>query len=702
MLMFTMVSVLSGVLVAGLFIPVAALAGVGSRTAATELNNLPSELAVGTPPTRSQVLMANGETLAYFFDENRTPVPLDRIAPVMRQAQLAIEDHRFYEHGAMDPKGTLRALAYNTASDSGTQGGSSITQQYVKMVLVERCVGDVACIKEAKAETVARKVRELRYAIAVEKKLSKDQIFENYLNIAYYGGGAYGVEQASRHYFGTTAAKLTLAQAALLAGLVRNPDTNNPEKNPSAALDRRDVVLNRMAELGMVTPAQVTAAKKVKFDEDEVTTTRNGCVGTQYPFLCDYVRRTLLKTESLGKTVEERTNMVNRGGLTIQTAIDPKTQDLAEEKVADVVGPTDPVISTLNMIQPGTGLIVAMAQSRPVMGNDAKKGETYWNLAVDPDMGGLQGYQAGSTFKTYTAAAALEQGIPLSKVYNAQKTMSYTDRGFDTCDGRSRVVGRWNVSNSTSANGVMNMYRAAAFSVNNYFVQLALDIGMCDVTKMAEKTGIKIGTKDRDLVDYYQRIPAFTLGSVEVSPLSVAESYATFAARGIHCSPIIVDKITSYGGQDLPAPSANCERVMPEEVADGVNKMLAGVMTDGTGEKAATADRRPQAGKTGTISSNEAVWFAGYTPDIAAVSMISIDNQKAPFIKSKEARGSSFFRSTGVKNYTVPSTGVRLNGSGSSDAGRKIWQPTMDGYLEDIAPTPFVEPPFTITGGAQR
>ncbi len=701
-IMFGIVSVLSGVLIAGLFIPVAGLLGLSTKAAADGLTNLPAEMATATPPTRSEVLMANGKTLAYFFDENRIPVTLDQIAPVMRQAQLAIEDHRFYEHGALDLKGTLRALVHNTTSDSGTQGGSSITQQYVKMELVTQCGKDANCVKDAKAPTIDRKIRELRYAIALEQTLTKDQILERYLNIAYYGDGAYGVEEAAQHYYGTTAAELTLPQAAMLAGLVQNPDANNPVKNKGVALNRRDVVINRMTELNLITATQAAAAKKVKFNQDDVTSTRNGCVGTEYPFLCDYVRRTLLKTESLGATVEDRANMINRGGLTIQTAIDPKTQDIAQQKVSDVVGPTDPLISTMNMIQPGTGLIVAMAQSRPVMGSNTKKGETYWNLAADPSMGGIQGYQAGSTFKAFTAAAALEQGTTLSQRYNARASMNYKDRGYDTCDGRSRVLGNWRVGNSTGKNGVMDMYRAAAYSVNNYFVQLELDTGMCPVVQMAQKLGVKLGSTDRDIVDYYQRIPSFTLGSVEVSPLSMAEAYATFAAGGVHCSPIIIDTITTPDDNNLAAPSANCERVMSKDVADGVTDMLAYVMTDGTGKRAATSDGRPQAGKTGTISGNEAVWFAGFTPEIAGVSMISIDNRKKPFIKSSAARRNGDFRSNGVKHYTVPSTGVYLNGSGSADAGEKIWKPTMDAYLQDLPKTEFEQPPASITGGVNK
>jgi membrane peptidoglycan carboxypeptidase len=696
LVMFAIVSVLAGVLIAGLFVPVAGLMGVGSKAAADELNNLPAELATPIPATRSKVLMANGKTLAYFYDENRIYVPLNKIAPVMRQAQLAIEDHRFYEHGALDVKGTFRALVRNTANDGVTQGGSSITQQYVKMVQIEACQakGDADCTKEVQAPTMERKVRELRYAIALEKRLTKDQILERYLNIAYYGEGAYGVEAAARHYFSTTAAKLTLAQAALLAGLVQNPDANNPVRNPGAALDRRDVVLNRMAELTMITSDQVARAKKVSFDKKLVKPTRPGCVGTRYPFLCDYVYRTLLNTPSLGKTVEDRENMVKRGGLTIQTAIDPKTQDLAQKRVSSVVGAKDPLISTMNMIQPGTGLIVAMAQSRPVMGANTKKGQTYWNLAVDPAMGGIQGYQAGSTFKAFTAAAALEKGIPLSKKYNARATMNFSGRSFDSCKGKTHVYGSWKVSNSTGHNGNMDMYSGAAWSVNTYFVQLALDTGMCSVTKMAQQLGVKSGSRDRDIVDFYNDKPSFTLGSVEVSPLSMAEAYATFAARGIHCNPVIVSKITNRNGKSLAPLDADCKRVIDKDVADGVNRLLSRVMSHGTGTRARITDGRQQAGKTGTIDSNEAVWFAGYTPEVAGVAMISIDNRKKPFI-----RGKAGFRSRGVKGYRVPSSGTYLEGSGSGDAGMKIWKPVMTSYLKNKPKTSFKTPPSKILHG---
>jgi len=694
--MFMIVSVLAGVLVAGLFVPVAGMAGVGGKAAASELESLPADLNTPAPPTRSRVLMANGKTLAYFYAENRLPVKLDQIAPVMRQAQLAIEDHRYYQHGALDPKGTLRAFIRNSTSDAGTQGGSSITQQYVKMVQVERCRGKASCVADAQAPTVQRKIRELRYAIALEKKFSKDEIFERYLNIAYYGDGAYGVEAAAKHYFNEHAADLTLPQAALMAGLVQNPDANNPVANRSAALDRRDVVLNRMVELQLITADQAKKAKKAKFDRKKVQRIEAGCVDTRYPFLCDYVRLSVLKMPSLGKTKDEREDALNRGGLTIQTAIDPETQDLAEKKVATVVGPTDPVISTMNMIQPGTGLIVAMAQSRPVMGTDTKKGQTYWNLAVDPDMGGIQGYQAGSTFKAFTIAAALEKGIPISKKFNARSPFNFTGRPYESCTGTEHV-GKYSVTNSVHGHDrTIDMTEAAEYSVNTYFIQLELATGLCNVTKMAEKLGVKLGTRDRDLVDYYQHIPSFTLGSVEVSPLSMAEAYATFAARGVHCDPIIVSKITNRAGKSLEVPDANCHQVMEPEVADGVNKILKSVMDHGTGARAKVPNGYDMAGKTGTINSNEAVWFAGYTPEIAGVAMISIDNTLRPFDKDEPG-----FRRSGVKYYTVPSTGVQLEGSGSGDSGLKIWKPVMADYLKKVPNTSFTAPSRSIQMGKQ-
>jgi membrane peptidoglycan carboxypeptidase len=692
---FVLVSVLCGVLIAGVALPAVAAAVFTARSTESSLNDLPVAFDTPAQSQRTRVLDANGDVLTYFYEENRVYVELDRIAPIMRQAMIAIEDHRFYEHGPLDLTGTLRALINNLASGSETQGGSTITQQYVKMVQIEEAKkrGDEAGIQAAQDRSYGRKIRELRYAISVEKNLTKDEILERYLNIAYFGDGAYGVEVAAEHYFGTTAAKLTLPQAALLAGLVQNPTALSPTTNESAALERRDVVLNRMIELSVISAADAAKAKRVEFDRDEVATTTNGCQRSDYPFLCDYVYRSLAQTPSLGSTPEERVNTIKRGGLTVTTAIDPKTQDTIQKAVSNVVGPTDPVIATMNMIQPGTGLIVASAQSRPVMGSNAKKGETYWNYSASPAMGGAQGFQAGSTFKAFTAAAALAEGIPIAKRYNARPVMDFSNSRFDTCEGRAEVGGQWRVRNSTGTNGVMDMYRAAERSVNTYFVQLALDVGMCDVTKMAEKLGVESSTKTAPISSYDDK-PSFTLGTVEVSPMSMAEAYATFASGGIHCDPIILDEITDSSGKKLATPSANCQRVISTEIAAAMNSLLSRVMTSGTGQRVATADGRPQAGKTGTIDSNAAVWFAGYTPQVAGAAMISIDNRRKPFVRSADG-----FRARNLKGYVVPSTGKTLEGSGSGDAGQEIWKPAMQAYLRGTPAQRFAPPPSDLVNG---
>ena len=244
--------------------PVLGAASVTAKATEDALDDLPVAFDAPTQSQRSTVLDANGDVLAYFYEENRVYVELDQVAPIMRKAMVAIEDHRFYEHGPLDAQGTLRAFITNLAAGGVAQGGSTITQQYVKMVQIEEAKkkGDEAAVEAAQDGTYGRKIRELRYAITVEKTLSKDEILERYLNIAYFGDGAYGIEVAAEHYFGTTAAKLTLAQAAMLAGLVQNPTAFNPVINPTAALERRNVVLNRMAELGIVSAAQAGKAKR--------------------------------------------------------------------------------------------------------------------------------------------------------------------------------------------------------------------------------------------------------------------------------------------------------------------------------------------------------------------------------------------------------------------------------------------------------
>jgi len=697
--MFVVVSVLAGLLVAGLAVPAAALVGTSTKYVAQGIESLPTELTIQPAADKTLILMSDGNTLAQLYDENRTVVTLDQIAPIMRTAQVAIEDTRFYQHGALDFKGTLRALV-RTGSGTDVQGGSTLTQQYVKQVRVEaaQAAGDQAGVFAAQEQTLQRKVLELRYAIALEAKYSKDEILNRYLNIAYYGDGTYGVEAAAKHYFDVAAKDLTLAQAAMLAGLTQNPVATDPVNHPLAAIDRRDVVINRMLELGLISADDAAKAKATPFDPSKKVPSTTGCVGTKYPFMCDYVVRSLLANPALGATVDERHNTIYRGGLVIKTQINPDAMNVAQQAVTSKVAPTDPVISTMVEVQPGTGLILAMAQSRPVMGTDAAAGQTFYNYAVSAAMGGAEGYQAGSTFKAFTIAAALDRGIPTTKTFVGQSPLPLQNRVFRTCDASGadtsfKFPTKVGLQNEFNQNyGTLDLRTAAAKSVNTYFVQLEAAAGICQAARMATAAGALASNGD-DLVKTFSYIPSFTLGVTEVTPLSMADAYATMAARGVHCDPIIVSSITSPDGKPVATQSANCKQVIRPEVADGVNYVLQAVMqAGGTGAGVRLPGSRPQAGKTGTTDSHAAVWFNGYTPNIEGVAMVAVD--KSPrFSAFWAARGGSL---SGLRL----STGWLLNGSGSGDAG-DIWTPAMTKAVAGLPALGFTTPPDSIIHGTR-
>ena len=694
LMMFIVVALLGGLLTAGLILPVAGMATAAGTTMIEGLDSLPTELKAPPQAERSRLLNADGKVLAYFYDENRVYKPLADIAPIMRTAQVAIEDHRFYEHGALDLTGTLRALV--RSSQGNTQGGSSLTQQYVRLVLVEiaNSKNDTAARAAATENTIARKIRELRYAIAMEKELSKDTILERYLNIAYYGEGAYGVEAAAKHYFNTTAAKLNLAEAAMLAGLVRNPVATSPVKHPAQAIERRNNVLDRMAELtdasgvSLVTAAEVAEAKATVFDKKKVRVSKLGCANSEFPFICDYAYRTLLKTPSLGSTPEERRDLVFRSGLTIQTQIDPKAQRKAEKTIQNYLSAKDPVVSVITMIEPGTGLIRAMAQNRNEMGE--KKGQTYYNYAVNQAMGGADGYQGGSTFKAFVAAAALEEGLGSYSTINAKAHMNFKGHVFKSCNGGVKVNKDWNVDNA-SPSGRMNMWSGTKHSVNTYYVQLEEQVGLCAVTKMAKRLGLEMSS-GQDIVKEYNQIPSFTLGSVEVTPLSMVEAYGTFAARGMHCEPIILKSIKTKTGESKPVPDANCKQVIRKEVADAIAKIFQGPYNGGT----ATSAKVPgvaMAGKTGTVPKNKAVWTVGFTPDLVGAAVISYDNSKkfSKFWKNKP----SFLR-----YVTLPDSKRWLSGFSGNNAGANLLKPAFAAALADIDKRHnFVEPPSDVLQG---
>jgi len=643
------VAAVLGVVVAGLAIPFAGIAGIGARNVARTMDNLPEELETDPLSQRTTILDANGNRLASLYDENRITVPLKGISRTMVKALVAIEDYRFYQHGAIDLKGTLRALITNQANSGVVQGGSSITQQLVKLTLLSQAKTK-AEKQAATADTYARKLKELRYAIALEQTHSKDWILERYLNTAYFGDGAYGVQAAAKHYFNVNAKDLNLRQSALLAGLVKNPYGYDPTKFPDRAIERRDVVLDRMAELNVVTreKAEKNKAKDLGLDVQDVD---NGCVNSTAPFFCDYVLAYLLQDPQLGATLQERKNVLKNGGLTIKTTLDPTAQQDADNAVAGHVKPTDGAIGAMAIEQPGTGDVVALAQSRP-MGNRKKLGETYVNFTVPKEYGGANGFQPGSTFKVFTLAAALEQGLPLTTQFDSPSPMTFDQADFSNCPGQGFFGGEYIAHNDTGT-GWFNMYSGTRQSINTFYLQLEELTGVCAPYELAQQLGVKLTDPKAE------RFPTFTLGVTDASPLEMAEAYATFAARGMHCASRPVTQILDSNGNVIKDYDSQCTQVIPQNVADAINNVLRGVIEGGfaSAQQLSVA----AAGKTGTTQDQKAVWFCGYTSHYAAAATVAgIDSLGRPAsLTGQTVNGSIIYTATGSQ-YAAPIWGDAL------------------------------------------
>jgi membrane peptidoglycan carboxypeptidase len=501
----------------------------------------------------------------------------------------------------------------------------------------------------------------------MEKRYTKDQILERYLNIAYFGDGAYGVEAAARHYFGEHAMDLTLDQAAILAGVVRAPQTYDPNLHPAHARWRRDTVLDRMTRLKVITPQQAAAAK-AKPIRLKITHAPNGCVASTAPFFCDYVQREILKNPAFGATVKDRKALLQRGGLRIQTTLEPHMQRAAQSAVDHHVPPknSDGKAAAEVLVRPGTGEITAMAIDRR-MGDARGRGVMWVNLAADADHGSSIGMQAGSTFKVFTLAAALEQGMAFGQEIFAPK--SFEPTGFEDCQGRD-VGGGGSLGNAADGEGgrPFTLVTGTWHSVNTFFLALERRVGLCKTYRMATRLGMRRADGKK-----LEQVPSLTLGSNTVSPLRMATAYAALAARGRYCSPIAIRSIRGEHGP-IAVPRARCRRVLDAGVADAVSHILQGVLIKGTAKGMEIG--RPAAGKTGTVDNFSAAWFAGYTPDMASAVWVG------------DPRG----------GYAHPLRGVCL-GDGcfgevfGADVPAPIWRDTMQDALRGIPGHLFYRPP---------
>ncbi|WP_416983600.1 transglycosylase domain-containing protein [Streptomyces sp. T028] len=658
---FLGVSVLSGAVLAGIALPAFGALGLAAKGSVESFDELPANLK--TPPLsqRTTILDAKGSQIATVYSRDRTVVDLKDISPYMQKAIVAIEDSRFYQHGAIDLKGVLRALNKNVQSSGVAEGASTLTQQYVKNVFIEEAGDDPTKVAQATQQTIGRKIKELKYAIQVEEELGKKKILENYLNITFFGEQAYGVEAASQRYFSTHAKDLTLPQAALLAGIVQSPSRYDPVNDETEATKRRNTVLQRMAEVGDISEAEAAKAQKAPLGL-KVTQPKNGCITAVRgaSFFCKYVERVFLSDPVFGKTKEARAKLWNQGGLTIRTTLDPQAQKSVQDSLKDHVYKSDKVAAAATLVEPGTGKILGMGQSKPY---GYGKNETEYNYSVNASMGGSNfGFPTGSTFKPFVAAAAIEEGRPANQTYAAPYEMQYPAT-VQTCSGKPwQNDGNYKLENeSESEKGPYDLQTAMAKSVNTYFVQMLEDIGMCPVVKMTDSLGVVQGNGDK-----VPEVPSsMTLGSTGLSPLTMASAYAAFASRGMYCTPVAIESITQTANgkkKSLEVPKSTCSRAMSEKTADTINTLLSGVIDSGTGQQAGLSGRA-NAGKTGTTDSRKNAWFVGYTPNLSGAVWVGSATQK-------------------VQMTNIYIGGVYHSQVYGGDTPGPIWRDAMNGALE--------------------
>ena len=551
-------------------------------------------------------------------EENRQPVASDAISPWMKQATVAIEDRRFYDHSGVDARGIVRAALRNIAAGRVVQGGSTLTQQLISQIYI------------TKERTFDRKLREALLAMQLEQRFTKDEILTAYLNTVFYGNNAYGVEAASQTYFAKTAEELTLAEAALLAGLPQLPSYYDPYANPDAALERRRQVLAAMRETG-----DITAKQEAKANAAPLELKRGRVYGkVRESFFVRYVADELASDPDFGDAA------VRAGGLRIETTLDPRLQSQARAAMKSILKtPGDPDAAIV-AIRPKTGEIVAMASTRYFRKDQF-------------DLASQGRRQPGSTFKTFTLATAVEQGID-------PRATRYMSAPFSWQPDPESPVWQVGTAGGDYGGGV-TLENATLASDNTVYAQLAIDVGPDNIADMARRLGVRRS----ELVP----VPSITLGSSGVSPLEMATAYATLANGGVYNPPTAVKAVKDADGNVLVGRRDRSVRVIQDGVAAEVTRILGENMYAGTGTGARTSDGRPQAGKTGTTDDHTDAWFCGYTPDLAACVWIGYPDETKPL-------------------YNIEGVGAVSGPTLPAD----IWHLFMDAALADVPAREFRAP----------
>jgi membrane peptidoglycan carboxypeptidase len=654
---------LAGVVVAAAAFPAAAMSGLAAKAGGETFAQLPSELKDFSSPQITRIYASDGRTqISQFYDEFRSDVPLKDISKYMRDAIVAAEDREFYHHNGVDLKGVARAFVSNSGKSESKQGASTITMQYVRMSLAYSATNPQEVV-DATKDTPKRKITEMKYALQVEKELSKDQILERYLNIAPFGNQTYGVYAASQVYFNKKPKDLTAGQAAMLAGMVKAPSSFNPttsEGYPQIKQRRDNYIIPSMVEMGALTQPQADKATKEAIPR-KVKPVGNGCVSVannSWGFFCDYFYRWWMSQESFGATTYDRERRLKSGGYRVVTTMDVKGIKDARKRIAQETSDNNKNALLISGIEPGTGKVRILSANRKYKLDDpahpqnplssdkskAKKGvhATYPNTTNPLLSGGgdISGYQAGSVFKMFTMVAALEKGYPLAYPIKAEKR--YKSGYIISSSNESACPGThfWCPSNAGGGEeGVYNMWSAFGKSVNTYFVPLEERVGAENVVAVAKRFGVqfRVGQDAKYANDpaSANQWGAFTLGVSASTPLDMANAYATLAGDGMYCEPTPIEQITTQSGEKLDIGKPRCIRATSSDVARATldatrcpvgDSAQLGRCAGATAPQTRGFVNHPVFGKTGTTDNDKtAALIAGTTKLVVAGYLVNPD-----------------------------------------------------------------------------
>jgi membrane peptidoglycan carboxypeptidase len=668
------VSVIAGVLVTALAVPAVSLTSATVSRSVGLFEDLPSTLDIGALSQKSEIYSTNTDgsntLLATVFDQNRQEVGWDEIAPAVKDAVVSTEDPRFYEHNGVDLTSTLRA---------------ALSNQYVKNILVQRAetLDNEADREKAYAEatdtSLDRKLSEMRLAIGLEKRYDKDQILLGYLNIANFGGSVYGIEAAANYYYGTTAAQLTVAQAASLIATVNEPNglrIDEPE-NIEANKARRDVdVLASMLKQHTITKAQYDEAVATPVTP-AITEPSTGCqtAASGAAYFCDYVTWIVKNDPTFGATADERWSNFKTGGYQIFTTLNPTLQANANETMTEYVPASSDELdlgSTIVTVEPGTGRILAMAQNKSyVPGESTDPGSTSLNYNTDQGYGGSSGFQVGSTYKVFTLAEWLKQGNTLSERVNGNpQTFDRADFTNSCVDISGEPYAPKNDSGSRP--GTITVQYALTDSVNNAFIAMAEDLDLCQIRNTAQSLGVHRadgGELGSNLADI--------LGTQTIAPLTMAAAYAGIAANGVYCKPIAIDRILDASGAELQPPQADCAQALDPTVASTLAYAMKGPIQSGTATASNPYDDVEHIGKTGTTDNEKDTWMIGASTRAATAVWV------------------------GNVSGDVSMTDVETNGYSGYSVRHRIWKSVMTANDEVLQPAAdFPEPDDDLVYGS--